>query len=314
MSTPSGDTPAAAAARKAADDWTQVYGDHRAAEQAALDQVKLDALAAEYAEYREAHPDYIRPTLFGSSINGPLFKPAPGGLGYATVPVTRVFLRQLPAGSRWGNIVGDATATRDLTDGCTRASELVWVSFKEADPALVSAFFATCPDNLGLEVWGTFHHEPEDEAPGYPPATFAQQFRAIAPILRRYNVKSVPIFMRYTLQPASGRNLADWWPGAEAVDVLGFDSYNLANKKQSYSDVTTQLEPIANVAKTYGVPWAIGETGAGVFGAPALRAQWAGDLADLAETLDAAAICWWDQDAYVFDAATAKIWLGDPTG
>jgi Glycosyl hydrolase family 26 len=310
VSTPTPEPPKAAAARRAADEWTVAYGDERAAQQAAVDALQYAALQREFEDYREAHPDYLRPTLFGSSVNGPLFKT----LGYRSVPITRVFLRQLPNGSRWESISGDAKATSDLANGCARATDVLWVSFKEADPALVNAFFASKPEGLGLEVWGTFHHEPEDEAPGYPPARFVTEFRAIAPVLRRYGVKSVPVFMRYTLQPASGRKFTDWWPGVDYVDVLGFDSYNLANKKATYSDVASQLVPVADLAKAFGIPWAIGETGASIFNGDAkARADWAAALADQAEALDAAALAWWDQDSYVFDKPTAQVWLGAPS-
>jgi hypothetical protein len=310
----------------------QTYGDERAADQKAVDDARLNSLqgdydalkrdyvslTAEYNAYRQSHPDTpVTPpdpkpptatTLMGSAVNGPLFTT----LGYTKVPATRVFLRQLPAGSTWTNIIGDGGATGDLKDGIARATDLIWLSCKETDPKLVDAFLAKKPAGLP-EVWWTHHHEPENDA-GYTPAQFVAEQKKMSPIARKYGCRFATVLMRYTFSKASGRDWQAYFPAdlASFVDIFGCDSYNTGNKKQTYSVPSDQIKPIKDAADARGLPWAIGETGASIFGAPAVRAKWAADLAAEAKAQKGLAVAWWDQDSYAFDQATATVWLGKP--
>jgi len=310
----------------------QTYGDERAADQKAVDDARLNSLqgdydalkrdyvslTAEYNAYRQSHPDTpVTPptpepptatTLMGSAVNGPLFTT----LGYTKVPATRVFLRQLPAGSTWTNIIGDGGATGDLKDGIARATDLIWLSCKETDPKLVDAFLAKKPAGLP-EVWWTHHHEPENDAPGYTAAQYVAEQKIMSPIARKYGFKFATILMRYTFSAGSGRDWHDYWPGAAFVDIFGCDSYNTGNKKQTYSDPKSQVDPIRSAADSVGKPWAIGETGASIFNnQPAPRTKWAADLKAEGIRQGARAFLWWDQDSYVFDKPTAEAWLGKP--
>lgn len=291
-------------------------------------------LTKQLADCQNPPPPPQTGQLMGSSVNGPLFQAT--GLNYDTVAITRVYLRDLPPGSNWDSVLsfkdaspeavmaaprsrpslqsipGDAGAATDLRDGVRFATDVLWISWKEQDPSLVDAFLDTMPDDLGVEVWGTFHHEPENDAPGYSPATFVSQFRAQAPVVRAHNVKFATILMRYTFSPGSGRDWHDWWPGAQFVDIFGCDSYNTGNKKGVYSNPVSQLQPICDAAASVGdKPVAIGETGASIFNAkPAPRAAWAKGLRQAGVDLGVLGMAWWDQDSYTFDQATAEVWLG----
>jgi len=292
------------------------YGDARAADQKAADQKAYDTLAAEYAAYKQSHPDTPVPptpvpaTLLGTSLNGPAFK----SLGYTRTTLARVYLRQLPKGSTWTNIPGDGTATSDLKDAVVKATQVIWLSCKETDPTLVDAFLATMPGDLAQQVWWTHHHEPEDEAPGYAAATFVSEQKKMSPVARKYGCRFATILMRYTFGTGSGRNWQDWFPAdlAPLVDIFGCDSYNTANKKGTYSTPSDQIKPIKAAADARGLPWAIGETGASIFGDPSVRAKWAADLAAEAKAQKGLAVAWWDQDSYAFDQPTANVWLGKP--
>jgi hypothetical protein len=277
-------------------------------------------LQAEYDAYKRAHPDIPVPpaikTLLGTSLNGPAFKAAKdGGLGYTKTDVARVYLRQLPRGSTWDNILNDGTATSDLKDAVAKATQIIWLSCKETDPALVDAFLRTKPTTVRQDIWWTHHHEPEDEAPPngtYTPQQFVAEQKVMSPIVRKYGAVFATILMRYTFGAGSGRNWQDWFPPdlAPYVDVFGCDSYNTANKKGQYSTPDDQVKPIKAAADARHLPWAIGETGAGIFGDPSNRAQWAAALAAAGKAAGALALCWWDQDSYAFDKPTATAWLG----
>jgi len=311
----------------------------------------LDAAQADYeaeiADLRAQLDECEHPTpppdstgsRFGSAINGPLFKPeSKGGLGYDSVTVTRVFLRQLPPGSTWDAVVGqrfpiepgpealrnqarwwrpelrgipgDSGAAGDLADGVSYATEALWLSWKEEDERNVDAFLDTMPEDLGLSVWGTFHHEPENDAPGFSAEKFCSIFREHAPVMRDHGVLSSTILMRYTFGSGSGRDWHDWWPGDEYVDIFGCDSYNLANKKGGYSTAADQLRPIAEAAASVDKPWAIGETGASIFnGKSQPRVDWINSMRAEADAQGCLAMAWWDQDSYVFDEPGAAAWL-----
>jgi hypothetical protein len=234
-------------------------------------------------------------TAFGASVRGPLFD----ALGYRRVSVSRVYLGGL---THW---------TSSLTAIANRTDEVLWLSWKETNLQDVNNFFADMPSNLGCQVWGTPHHEPENETGSLPPAKFVDLFQAQAPLLRRHGVTTALTLMRYTLAGGGGRNWRDWWPGGSYVDVLGADSYNTGNKKGIYSDTEAQLRPVFETAGDLGKPWAIGETGALIFdGDRSGRSAWAADLHATAVRHGASAMAYWDQGAYALDAKTALTFLG----
>lgn len=300
--------------------------------ESAVDQ--LDAVSASLLTLLD-EPEPPEPqTQQGCSVNGPAF----GKLGYDTIGITRVFLRDLPPGSNWDSVVGqvidypigaearrnlpawspsvrgipgDSTAANDLADGVAFATAALWLSWKEEDADLVDAFLDTKPDDLGLNVIGTFHHEPEDDAPGFSADKFCSLFREHAPVMRAHGVVPATILMRYTFSDGSGRNWRDWWPGDDYVDVFGCDSYNTGNKKGNYSDPVKQMAPIIDAARSVGKPWGIGETGASVFnGDKQRRVDWMRGIRDVARSnADCLGMCWWDQDSYALDEQAAAEWF-----
>jgi hypothetical protein len=253
----------------------------------------LDALVFAKASV----PSLPSGTLTGSSVNGALFTT----LGRSKVPVTRAYLTQLPAGSSWNDFA-------DIRDASKYSSNTVWISFKEENPALVDAFLATKPKDLNLRVIATYFHEPEDNVTSdAAKKEYRATWQKMAPIIRKHGMTPALILMKYTLENSSGRNWRDFYPEG-AVDLLGWDAYR--KNDAGNLDVSNLVDPILAVSQATGLPWGIGETGStSVRYTDADTARWAAALRAYATQKGAKVMCWWDQDTFKLDAATAKAWL-----
>lgn len=236
-----------------------------------------------------------RSTLTGSSVNGRLFT----DLGRAKVAVTRAYLRGL-GGATW-----DAS---DIRDAIKYSSDTVWISFKEDDPALVDKFLAAKPATVTQRVVVTYFHEPEDNIKtDSAKAAYRATWQKMGPIIRKHGMIPALILMKYTLNKGSGRNWRDYYPEG-AVDLLGWDSYRKGDANDY--DLSSQIDPIVAVSQQTGLPWGIGETGStSVRYSAADTARWAAALRAYGAQKGAMFMCWWDQDSFKLDAATAKAWL-----
>ncbi len=127
------------------------------------------------------------------------------------------------------------------------------VSYKSADLAAAKAF-AQAAD---VPTWMCVNHEPENDPGG---ATWATEYRRRMAALRDLvksvgnpKVKACQILMGYTLDPASGRKLADFFvPGV----VHGWDLYNAAWDKGQYTDPSQRFAKCVTASGTDGVAFA----------------------------------------------------------
>ena len=85
------------------------------------------------------------------------------------------------------------------------------------------------------------------------------------------DLRSTLILMNWTLDPASGRNWLDYYPGSAYVDVLGWDAYNIkaapwttSASQQSYQTPDTVYGRCVSVSKAAGKPFGFGEWGSTV--------------------------------------------------
>jgi len=159
-------------------------------------------------------------------------------------------------------------------------------------------------------------HEPENDgsAAAFVPAF--QQFSRAVRAANRPNVKVTLILMTWTWNPASGRNPADWWPGAEYVDAVGLDGYNpydpaVANSK--WKTFSTIFETAVDWMRGRGVK----EVGVAEFGCKErtgdvnAKANWLLDAAGWADAQRLSFVCYFDSD--VGDSAGAGWWLRTST-
>ncbi len=131
--------------------------------------------------------------------------------------------------------------------------------------AFFRSWFAAAPRDR--TVWWTFFHEPEDDIEDG--AFTAAQYRAAVRHLDRLadaagnpRLRTTTIWMCWTLR-APTRDWRDYYPGADVVDVLGFDCYNRGAQKRTpvYTAPSEMLGGIVSVARTAGKPFGIAELG-----------------------------------------------------
>jgi hypothetical protein len=116
---------------------------------------------------------------------------------------------------------------------------------------------------LGREVIVTFHHEPEgDGTAAKYRAAQARVAKVRADVTARLGGNSTAtyagILMAYTGNPASGRDLADWYPGGGVWDVFGVDHYV---PQHNMAMIREQLLNCYDFATAHGLPIAVGEHG-----------------------------------------------------
>jgi hypothetical protein len=263
-----------------------------------------------------APPAYAAPRLrfplLGSSVNGRLFTT----LGRNEVDTTRVYLRALPAGSSWTNVDGQT----DLRDGVnwTREGGTIWLSYKEPNVQRASNFFDTMPTSVvdKCRVFCTYHHEPENDFTSVSQrANYRAVWREHSAMIREHGMRPATNLMRYTLQPFSGRDWHDWWPGSEYVDFAGWDVYRKGQagwSGNSPAQIALMMAPIEAVSDEVGKRWAIGETGStSARYTDADTAIWAANFRDyILESNRSTIACWWDQDDFLLTSAVAAAWLG----
>lgn len=204
-----------------------------------------------------------RTTLPGASIHllsGETFAEglARSDRTYGPLRMVRVFYPGLPPA--WSGSRADV------------ANRTVVVSFK-APPADVVAgkydarlanWFASIPRDH--DVYWSYFHEPENdvEAGNYTAAQFRAAWRRVAGLAdraRNPQLRATLILMCWTLNPNSRRSFADYYPGGDVVDVLGWDCYNSGGRYNRYTDPAKVFGPMITKSKALGKPWGLAETG-----------------------------------------------------
>jgi hypothetical protein len=176
---------------------------------------------------------------------------------FGRLPIDRTYYSGLPAA--WPGTAGYSGGD-------------VVVSFK-ADPnqvvtgaydATIRNWFATAPRDR--EIYWSYYHEPEDniEAGQFTAATYRaawQRVSALADQAQNPHLHATLILMCWTLEAGSHRTFADYYPGAAAVDVLGWDCYNGKWASGAYIDPSVQFAKVLATSQSTGKPFGIAEFG-----------------------------------------------------
>lgn len=118
-------------------------------------------------------------------------------------------------------------------------------------------------------IYWNYYHEPET------PITEQNKFTAdiykrawqhidkIADSVCRQNMYATLVLMNWTTNPSSKLDWRTYYPGADVIDVLAFDSYNSVHdvNRDFYATPESILDNVVRVSKEAGKPWALAELG-----------------------------------------------------
>ncbi|MFC0006693.1 glycoside hydrolase family 26 protein [Micromonospora siamensis] len=203
------------------------------------------------------------PTVFGASVYQPSGQTFTQALAnavsrYGTLPVLRVFYPGAP---------GAWTDAKLNTPGRSTV-----VSFKyDADTVLTGAaddylrsWFAAAPRDR--DIFWSYYHEPEDDIRdgAFTAAAYRAAWQRIAGLADQAGnsrLYATTIWMDWTLDPKSGRNWRDYYPGAAFVDVMAWDVYNFDVANSETMATHNANRPGLEVARSEGKPYAVAEIG-----------------------------------------------------
>lgn len=229
---------------------------------------------------------------------------------YGKLEIVRVFYPGLPAA--WPGTAG-------LSGGP------VEVSFKALPREILSGsldsrlseWFATAPRDRPI-IW-TYFHEPEDDIArgSYTAADYRAawvRLKGLADKAGNPQLRSSLVLMGWSLDPASGRNWKDYYPGSSVIDILGWDTYNLGFSKGRYDSADAVLAPMVKASRAEGKPWAVAELGsqlvAGDNGNG--RAAWLKAMGAYAKANDAVYVTYFDSpvagEYRLLDAPSQQAW------
>ncbi|HET8660398.1 MAG TPA: DNRLRE domain-containing protein [Micromonosporaceae bacterium] len=177
---------------------------------------------------------------------------------YGPLEMVRVFYPGLPPS--WAGSRADV------------ANRTVVVSFKALPldiiagkhDAQLSTWFASAPRTR--DTYWVYYHEPEDNiaAGNFTATDYRAAWRHLAGLANRTGnsrLHATLVLMCYSLNPDSGRNWRDYYPGGDIIDVLGWDCYNYGRKKGEYASPASIYGKSIEVSRATGKPFGYAETG-----------------------------------------------------
>jgi hypothetical protein len=125
-------------------------------------------------------------------------------------------------------------------------------------------WFQTAP--LNQDIYWTYWHEPEDDIAGgaYTAAQYRSAWARIAGLADEAGnprLHATLILMGWSVEPASGRDWHNYFPGTAYVEVLAWDVYNPSWKNGAYKAPVDLFAPELAANAEVGLPIAIAETG-----------------------------------------------------
>ncbi|MBV1853478.1 CBM96 family carbohydrate-binding protein [Catellatospora tritici] len=229
---------------------------------------------------------------------------------FGGMEAARVFYPGAPA--NWPGSAGNAKRT-------------VIVSFKYNPKEILNGsrdsylrgWFAGAPRDR--DVYWVYYHEPEDniESGVFTAADYRAAWRRLAGLADQAGnpkLHATLVLMDWTLMSQSGRKWRDYYPGADVIDVLGWDVYNWdKNKYTSADDLVGRVQAISNGENK---PWGIAEMGSAKISTDSSgsgRAGWLTSMANKAITGKALWITYFDinwstADFRLRDSVSQRAW------
>lgn len=154
------------------------------------------------------------------------------------------------------------------------------------------------------DIYWSYYHEPEDniEDGHFTAADYREAWEhltELADTVDNPRLSATLILMGWTLEPGSGRDWTDYFPGSDTIDVLAWDTYNdIHADPDRYRDPADLFEKSIQVNEEVGLPFAIAETGSDLVPGDdgTQRAQWLADITAYLTDNDALWVQYFDVD------------------
>ncbi|MHB8245837.1 MAG: glycoside hydrolase family 26 protein [Acidimicrobiales bacterium] len=134
------------------------------------------------------------------------------------------------------------------------------------DDAALLHWFETAPRSY--PIYWSYYHEPEGHvaAGQFTAADYRAAWSHIAALAARADnpyLHATLILMAWDLNPASGRNWQNYYPGNSVIQYIGWDAYNppSAVARGIYQPPGQIFGAVVALMRTLGMPWGIAETG-----------------------------------------------------
>lgn len=249
-------------------------------------------------------------TIYGTSIggNGGALTLSAEIARFGTLPVVRQFFSGMPGSVPSGlttsmlyvpSFKGVATNYTAMAAGTWDATITTWARGLPA----------------GQPVLACYYHEPEDNCVPEAKTGFTLAgWRAAADHFNNLihtmtgvvaNLKTIQIFMEFTLAGGKGRNINNYWPTTHFPDVVGFDFDGFTG----YPDLSSDISIAQAFAASKGIPWCVPEFGASpasTDSSHAARTAFNNKVAGQFAAAGATSVMYWD-DGSVYLSQTNEI-------
>jgi hypothetical protein len=181
-------------------------------------------------------------------------------------------------------------------------------------------WFASAPRDR--DIYWVYYHEPEQEIRDgqFTAAEYRAALKHLAELAGAAGnprLFATEILMQWTVDPRSGRNWRDYYPGDGVLDVLGWDIYNddAVAAKGQYTSPATLLEGIFAANDSVRLPTGIGELGSHIAAGDdgTRRAVWLQEMVNRLEAygtlwVEYFDVAWTSGDYRLRDPDSASVW------
>lgn len=218
------------------------------------------------AACRKAPPAKMTGTKFGVSLSTSGGKTLGEDLAdeerrFGRIPVVRTWDPSVPPSNAWERRKPWFGTRWVVTSMKIKPAEVL----SGRHDAALRHYFRTAPRTT--PIFWNFWHEPEDEIKRgeFTARQYRQAFRRIVDVAAsvcRSNLYPTLVLMNWTVDPRSGLDWRDYYPGRRYISVLAWDPYNGANgNPTSYRAPSEIFGNVVRVSREANKPFGIAETG-----------------------------------------------------
>jgi hypothetical protein len=217
---------------------------------------------------------------------------------YGPLEMVRVFYPGLPPA--WNGSQADIAGRTTVVSFKALPSDVLAGRYD----AQMTAWFASVPRDR--DTYWVYYHEPEDNIDNgtFTAADYRAAWRRLAGLAAKAGnprLRPTLVLMCFSLNPSSGRDWRDYYPGGDAVSVLGWDCYNFGRRKGEYASPESIYAKSMEVSRAVGKPFGYAEMGSTLLpgDSGAGRAAWLRQVGSYLRSQGSVWMAYWDDKTAV---------------